>query len=56
MPVRRAVLFSGLGLAMMAAAELRGKDAVTIRFQPHDGNIADGLCGCEVLKCSQAAP
>jgi DUF1680 family protein len=31
---------------------IAGKDKVTIRFQPHAGNIAGGLFGCAVLKVS----
>ena len=28
----------------------RGKDKVTIRFQPHEGNIAGGVFECRMLK------
>jgi hypothetical protein len=28
----------------------RGKDKVTVRFQPHDGNTAGGVFGCRMLK------
>lgn len=33
----------------LPAAQLEGKQAVTIRFQPHPGNIAGGLFGAAIL-------
>ena len=32
---------------------LKGKEKISIRFQPHDGNIAGGIFGCAVLKKAQ---
>lgn|GEM_PF-5280632 len=33
----------------LPAAQFEGKQAVTIRFQPHPGNIAGGLFSAAIL-------